>query len=642
MLELQQLLGMSEAGQTEVFGPTTEATLRAWQQAHGVQPTGEVGPTTLAALRRAQSANGVLFEHATTGAAARTARNQGVGGSGVEASAAMAAEDTSRILPYKADLEAVAARYGLPPALLAAIASRETRGGQQLRGDGRSQWDGFGFGMMQVDVRYHQPSGGPDSREHFAQAAAVLADMRARARAARPDLPPAQQLAMAVAAYNGGPGVFDDAPNWDRHTAGGDYSSDTWARARSMAKDFGGVAAPQRAPEAATSPMQAAVARGEVFGPGAEGAPVLEIQKKLGMSAGGQTGRIGPTTEAQIRAFQQANGLEVDGVVGPRTWAALQMSGAAPAKPGEPVAAAPAKASPAKAEPVRPASAKPASAKPAPAKPAPVKPAPASSGTMGAAQAIAGGVVFEEGAEGAAVLEIQRKLGMSGGGLTGRYGPTTARAVAAFQEANGIQANGRVGPQTWAALTAPRAAGAPVIDQHALPHARAGAFCGVATMAMALRAEGKAAETGSRAGLDGLARGMYIPGAGTSGAGMAQNMRDRGLANAAYTTAGTTNALDASLAAGKTVPLGVVRMSGKVVDLPKPSTRYPHLREGQNHDHTFGPSGHWVLVTGLEGDPRKPSAYLVNDPDTGAVLRLSPAELRRNAAAHEGMWMVTY
>jgi hypothetical protein len=267
------------------------------------------------------------------------------------------------------------------------------------------------------------------------------------------------------------------------------------------------------------------------------------------------------------------------------------------------------------------------------------------------AAALSAGTIFEQGDRGPAVLEIQRALGMSAGGQTGVYGPTTAKVVADFQAANGIQANGRVGPQTWAALqqggksaggSAGGAPRAPIVDQHALPHPRGGVFCGVATMAMALQGAGKSADLGSRAGVQGLSEGMYIPGSGTSGAGMASNMRKRGLPNATYTTGGSMSGLVASLAKGKTVPMGFDRMSGVVVDLPRPSTRYPGLREGARHDHTFGPSGHWALVVGFEGDAKNPSAFLIHDPDTGAKLRSSRAELERNAAAQNGLWMVTY
>lgn len=56
---------------------------------------------------------------------------------------------------------------------------------------------------------------------------------------------------------------------------------------------------------------------------GSRGNSVKELQKLLGFKVSAVDGDFGSKTEAAVQAFQSANGLIVDGHVGPKTWAAL-------------------------------------------------------------------------------------------------------------------------------------------------------------------------------------------------------------------------------------------------------------------------------------------------------------------------------
>jgi putative chitinase len=53
---------------------------------------------------------------------------------------------------------------------------------------------------------------------------------------------------------------------------------------------------------------------------GSKGEDVKKLQVKLGVEA---IGTFGPKTEAAVKAWQSANGLKADGIVGPSTWSKL-------------------------------------------------------------------------------------------------------------------------------------------------------------------------------------------------------------------------------------------------------------------------------------------------------------------------------
>jgi peptidoglycan hydrolase-like protein with peptidoglycan-binding domain len=53
---------------------------------------------------------------------------------------------------------------------------------------------------------------------------------------------------------------------------------------------------------------------------GDTGPDVVELQGDLGVEA---NGRFGPKTEAAVREFQRAHHMVPDGIVGPKSWAAI-------------------------------------------------------------------------------------------------------------------------------------------------------------------------------------------------------------------------------------------------------------------------------------------------------------------------------
>lgn len=143
-----------------------------------------------------------------------------------------------------------------------------------------------------------------------------------------------------------------------------------------------------------------------------DGADVLRVQTRLGELGyfkGSLGGNYGPITESAIRAFQKSNGLSVDGVCGPKTWAAL-FTGAAKAKAAVEIK---------------------------------YKRALRNAGKP-----------YMYGDDVAAVQEALKAAGFDPGEIDGSYGPQTAAAVVAYQNAHGLTVDGVCGPKTWAALMA--------------------------------------------------------------------------------------------------------------------------------------------------------------------------------------------
>lgn len=140
---------------------------------------------------------------------------------------------------------------------------------------------------------------------------------------------------------------------------------------------------------------------------GCTGDAVKTLQEKLnakGFDSGNVDGIFGAKTYAAVTAFQKANGLGVDGIVGKLTWGKLY--GVSPAMPVE-------------------------------------------------TTTVVGRPTVSYGSRGDAVRKLQELLNALGydcGSVDGIFGSKTYAAVLAFQKANGLAADGIVGSLTWGKL----------------------------------------------------------------------------------------------------------------------------------------------------------------------------------------------
>ncbi len=153
------------------------------------------------------------------------------------------------------------------------------------------------------------------------------------------------------------------------------------------------------------------------------GSDVLKMQKALvtlGYNTGGTDGKFGPTTEKAVRQFQQDNGITVDGVAGNVTLTLLykKTEGGSTGSSGGSTSSG----------------------------------SSGSSSSTGTKDYFGGNYnTLKYGSKGDRVKLLQKALndlGFSAGSADGKFGTGTQRAVVAFQQANGLTADGLAGKKT--------------------------------------------------------------------------------------------------------------------------------------------------------------------------------------------------
>ncbi|NXT29379.1 LYG protein, partial [Syrrhaptes paradoxus] len=166
----------------------------------------------------------------TTGASEATVKSEHLSYAGVLASEKIAEKDLKNMEKYKAKITKVGNSKCVDPAVIAGIISRESHAGTVLKdgwGDNRN-----GFGLMQVDKRYHKIVGSWDSEEHLAQGTEILCGMIKKIQKKFPTWTKEQQLKGGISAYNAGDKNVQSYDEMDIGTSHDDYANDVVARAQ--------------------------------------------------------------------------------------------------------------------------------------------------------------------------------------------------------------------------------------------------------------------------------------------------------------------------------------------------------------------------------------------------------------------------
>ncbi|KFQ32098.1 Lysozyme g, partial [Mesitornis unicolor] len=166
----------------------------------------------------------------TTGASQATAKPEGLSYAGVPASEKIAEKDLTNMKKYHAKITKAGHSKCVDPAVIAGIISRESHAGAALQGGWGDH--GNGFGLMQIDKRYHKLVGSWDSEEHIAQGTEILCEMIKAIQKKFPTWTKEQQLKGGISAYNAGVNNVRSYDRMDIGTTHNDYANDVVARAK--------------------------------------------------------------------------------------------------------------------------------------------------------------------------------------------------------------------------------------------------------------------------------------------------------------------------------------------------------------------------------------------------------------------------
>jgi hypothetical protein len=181
---------------------------------------------------------------------------------------------------------------------------------------------------------------------------------------------------------------------------------------------------------------------------------------------------------------------------------------------------------------------------------------------------------------------------------------------------------------------------------------RGGSLCGVATLRMYLMYF----NTGdiSEAEQSEIIDRVYITGKGMAGGNAPAVIREKLGAywqiGASYTTTGSVADVVRCLDRRYPVPVGVLAVDGTIELVGQSSWKY-QISAGDPHPrgpgHPYGNAGHWLLAVGYEkriesSGAEQVTAILVNDPDTGARVRVPVPDAFAATAGSDGdVWMIT-